>query len=151
MKKLLMVTATAICVTLLSGCLATNQQRGAVIGGTAGGILGNQIGGGSGKTIATGIGVLLGAMTGSAVGENMDGSPTVVYQNGVAPGPCSNIQNSGVRSECQRGLADRRREEQRRAERRAYRYGRGLPANECSRIGLPRNKMPPIHCYQTFP
>ena len=145
MKKLLLVTA---CVTLLSGCLATNQQRGAVIGGATGGILGNQIGGGSGKTIATGIGVLLGTMSGAAVGESMDNnSPTIIYQNGVAPGRCSNIQNAGVRSECQRGLADRRRAEQRQAERRAYRYGRGLPANECSRIGLPLGKELPIHCF----
>ena len=119
-----MITATAVCVMLLSGCLATNQQKGAVIGGATGGILGNQIGGGSGKVIATGVGVLLGAITGAAVGQNMDKLPTVVYQNGVAPGPCSNIENSGVRSSCQRGLADRKREEQRRAEQRAYHCSR---------------------------
>jgi len=135
MKNLLMITATAVCVMLLSGCLATNQQKGAVIGGATGGILGNQIGGGSGKIIATGVGVLLGTMTGAAVGQNMDKPPTVVYQtvnkpptvvyqNGVAPGPCSNIQNSGVRSSCQQGLADRKREEQRRAEQRAYQCSR---------------------------
>ena len=124
-----MVTATAICVTLLSGCLATNQQRGAVIGGTAGGILGNQIGGGTGKTIATGVGVLLGAMTGSAVGENMDKPKTVIYQNKVNRvdcGPCCHIQNDGVRNSCEQGIADRRRHEQRQAEERAY---------QCSRFG----------------
>ena len=127
MKKLLIVAVSAMA---LSGCLATNQQGGALIGGITGGILGNQIGGGSGKTLATGIGVLLGSMTGSAIGQNMDRPPIVVYQSGVTPlnavasGPCSNITNSGVRSSCERGHADRRREAQRRAERRAYRCSR---------------------------
>jgi len=148
MKKLLMVAVSAI---VLSGCVVTNEQGGAVVGGLTGAVVGNQIGSGSGKTAATALGAVIGAMSGAAVGENMDKPNTVIYQNGVAPGPCSNIQNSGVRSECQRGLADRRREEQRRAERRAYRYGRGLPANECSRIGLRPGKLPPIHCYNTLP
>ena len=130
MKNLLMITVTTICVVLLSGCLATNQQKGAVIGGATGGILGNQIGGGTGKTIATGVGVLLGTITGAAVGQNMDKPPTVVYQNGVAPGQCSNIENSGIRSECQRGLADRKRAEQRRAEQRAYQCSRYGKCNE---------------------
>ena len=130
MKNLLMITATTVCVALLSGCLATNQQKGAVIGGATGGILGNQIGGGSGKTIATGVGVLLGTITGAAIGQNMDKPPTVVYQKGGTPGQCSNIENSGVRSECQRGLADRKREEQRRAEQRAYQCSRYGKCNE---------------------
>tara|TARA_Y100000310_G_scaffold101348_1_gene99371 strand:- start:453 stop:845 length:393 start_codon:yes stop_codon:yes gene_type:complete len=130
MKNLLMITATAVCVILLSGCLATNQQKGAVLGGAAGGILGNQIGGGSGKTIATGVGVLLGTITGAAVGQNMDKPSTVIHQKGVIPGQCSNIENSGVRSSCQRGLADRKREEQRRAEQRAYQCSRYGKCNE---------------------
>ena len=130
MKKLLIVAVSAIA---LSGCLATNQQGGAVIGGITGGILGNQIGGGSGKTLATGIGVLLGAMTGSAIGQNMDRPPTIIYKE-VAPrrgtvaprsnNRCSYIGNDGVRSSCERGLADRRREAQRAAERRAYKCSR---------------------------
>ena len=126
MKNLLMITATAVCVMLLSGCLATNQQKGAVIGGATGGILGNQIGGGSGKIIATGVGVLLGTMTGAAVGQNMDqpNTTTVIYQNGTASGPCDNITNSGVRSSCERGLADRRAHEQRQSEQRAYQCAR---------------------------
>ena len=131
MKKLLIVAVSAIA---LSGCLATNQQGGAVIGGITGGILGNQIGGGSGKTLATGIGVLLGAMTGSAIGQNMDRPATIIYKD-IAPrsaaapranNRCSYIENDGVRSSCERGLADRRREAQRAAERRAY---------QCSRYG----------------
>ena len=123
MKKLLIVAVSAIA---LSGCLATNQQGGAVIGGITGGILGNQIGGGSGKTLATGIGVLLGSMTGSAIGQNMDRPPTIIYKE-VAPrsnNRCGYIGNDGVRSSCERGFADRRREAQRAAERRAYRCSR---------------------------
>jgi uncharacterized protein YcfJ len=129
MKKLLIV---AVSVIALSGCLTTNQQGGAVIGGITGGILGNQIGGGSGKTLATGIGVLLGAMTGSAVGQNMDRPPTIVYKETAprsvaaprANNRCSYIENDGVRSSCEQGLADRRREAQRAAERRAYQCSR---------------------------
>ena len=129
MKKLLIVAVSAMA---LSGCLATNQQGGALIGGITGGILGNQIGGGSGKTLATGIGVLLGSMTGSAIGQNMDRPPTIIYKE-VAPrgaaapranNRCSYIENDGVRSSCERGLADRRREAQRAAERRAYKCSR---------------------------
>ena len=144
MRKLLLV---AVSIIALSGCVVTNEQGGAVVGGLTGAVVGNQFGSGSGKTAATALGAVIGAMSGAAVGENMDKPNTVIYQNGVAPGRCSNIQNAGVRSECQRGLADRRRAEQRQAERRAYRYGRGLPANECSRIGLPLGKELPIHCF----
>ena len=63
MKKLLIVAVSAIA---LSGCLATNQQGGAVIGGITGGILGNQIGGGSGRQLATVAGALGGAVAGTA-------------------------------------------------------------------------------------
>ena len=130
MKKLLIVAVSAI---VLSGCITTNQQGGTLIGAATGGLLGSQIGSGTGKLVATGLGVLAGAMTGQAVGQHMDRPPVVIYQNGVAPlnavasGPCSNITNSGVRSSCERGHADKRREVQRAAERRAYqcsRYGR---------------------------
>ena len=78
MKKLLMV---AVSVIALSGCMATNQERGAVIGGATGGLLGSQIGSGTGKTVATGVGVLLGAITGSAIGESMDRPRTVIHRN----------------------------------------------------------------------
>ena len=127
----------AISAIVLSGCITTNQQGGTLIGAATGGLLGSQIGSGTGRLVATGLGVLAGAMAGQAVGQHMDKPPTVIYQNmnrppvvdcqsGVASGPCSNITNSGVRSSCERGHADRRREVQRAAERRAY---------QCSRYG----------------
>ena len=132
MKKLLMV---AISVIVLSGCITTNQQGGTLIGAATGGLLGSQIGSGTGKLVATGLGVLAGAMAGQAVGQHMDRPPTIIYKEtaprGGASAPrannrCSYIENDGVRSSCERGLADRRREAQRAAERHAY---------QCSRYG----------------
>ena len=129
MKKLLIVAVSAIA---LSGCLATNQQGGTLIGAATGGLLGSQVGSGTGKLVATGLGVLIGAMTGQAVGRNMDRPPTIVYKEAAprsaaaprANNRCSYIENDGVRSSCERGLADRRREAQRAAERRAYKCSR---------------------------
>jgi hypothetical protein len=64
-------------------------------------------------------------MAGDAVGQNMDQpKTTVIYQNGTASGPCDNITNAGVRSSCQRGLSDRKAQEQRNAEKQAYRCAR---------------------------
>ena len=129
MKKLLIVAVSAIA---LSGCLATNQQGGTLIGAATGGLLGSQVGSGTGKLVATGLGVLAGAMVGQAVGQHMDRPPTIVYKEAAPRGAaaprsnnrCSYIENDGVRSSCERGLADRRREVQRAAERRAYKCSR---------------------------
>ena len=129
MKKLLIVAVSAIA---LSGCLATNQQGGTLIGAVTGGLLGSQVGSGTGKLVATGLGVLAGAMAGQAVGQHMDRPPTIVYKETAprsvaaprANNRCSYIENDGVRSSCERGLADRRREAQRAAERRAYKCSR---------------------------
>ena len=136
MKKLLVVAVSAI---VLSGCITSNQQGGTLIGAGVGGLLGSQIGKGTGKLVATGLGVLAGAMAGQAVGQHMDRPPTIVYLDGSlnpsivyresAPqsnNQCGDIENDGVRSSCQRGLDDRRKELQRQAEQRAY---------QCSRYG----------------
>ena len=134
-KKLLIVTVSAI---VLSGCLTTNQQGGTLIGATTGALLGSQFGKGDGRLVTTALGVLIGATAGNAVGQHMDQPPTIVYREtarATAPrsnnrrlnNRCSYIQNEGVRSSCERGLADRNREIQRQAEQRAYqcsRYGR---------------------------
>ena len=131
MKKLLVVAVSAI---VLSGCVVTNQQGGTLVGAGVGGLLGSQVGSGTGKLVATGLGVLIGAMTGQAVGQHMDRPPTIVYKETAPRGAaaprsnnkCSYIENDGVRSSCQRGLDDRRKELQRQAEQRAY---------QCSRYG----------------
>mgnify|MGYP001028063276 CR=1 FL=1 len=139
-KKLLIVTVSAI---VLSGCLTTNQQGGTLIGATTGGLLGSQFGKGDGRLVTTALGVLIGATAGNAVGQHMDQPPTIVYREtarATAPrsnnrrlnnrrsnNQCSYIQNEGVRSSCERGLADRNRQIQKEAEQRAYqcsRYGR---------------------------
>ena len=139
-KKLLIVTVSAI---VLSGCLTTNEQGGTLIGATTGGLLGSQFGKGNGRLVTTALGVLTGAMTGQRIGQHIDRSvlmpvktphgTTIVYRETVsvaAPqsnNQCNYIQNEGVRSSCERGLADRNRAIQRQAEHRAYqcsRYGR---------------------------
>ena len=127
MKKLLVVAAVSAIV--LSGCVVTNQQGGTLVGAGLGGLLGSQFGGGTGQLAATGLGVLAGGLLGSQIGYHMDQPATIVYNN-VAPqlnnNQCSHIINEGVRSSCERGLADRAREAQRLAERNAY---------QCSRYG----------------
>ena len=125
MKKLLVVAVSAI---VLSGCVITNQQGGTLVGAATGGLLGSQVGSGTGKLVATGLGVLIGAMTGQGVGQHMDRPPTIVYRESApqSNNQCSDIENDGVRSSCERGLADRRREVQKQAEQRAY---------QCSRYG----------------
>jgi len=125
MKKLLVVAVSAI---VLSGCITSNQQGGTLIGAGVGGLLGSQIGNGTGKLVATGLGVLAGAMAGQAVGQHMDRPPTIIYRESApqSNNQCSDIENDGVRSSCERGLADRRRELQKQSEQRAY---------QCSRHG----------------
>ena len=126
MKKLLVVAAVSAFV--LSGCIATNQQGGTLIGAAGGGLLGSQFGSGTGQLVATGLGVLAGGLLGNQIGQHMDQPQTIVYRE-AAPrsnNQCSHIINEGVRSSCERGLADRAREAQRLAERNAY---------QCSRYG----------------
>jgi len=129
MKKLLLV---GTCLLALSACLTNNQSGGALLGGAAGGLLGNTIGGGSGNTAATIGGAILGTIAGSQVGASMDRpqtTTTIVQQSPVTynqwvPDECDQLTNPGVRSACERGVAERNRERQRNAEQRAYQCGR---------------------------
>ena len=130
MKKLLLV---GTCLLALSACLTNNQSGGALLGGAAGGLLGNTIGGGSGNTVATIGGAILGTIAGSQVGASMDRpqttTTTIVQQSPVpykqwTPDECAILTNPGVRSACERGIAERNRERQRNAEHRAYQCGR---------------------------
>ena len=133
-------------VALLAGCNAhsggfNNAQMGTVIGGVAGGVVGNQFGKGSGKTAATALGAVIGAMTGSNVGSHMDRphntrtvivrEPQVRYRR-HGSSRCDFYANEGARSACNRGVAKRELERQRRLERDAYRsgYGRGSSYNK---------------------
>ncbi len=129
LKSLKLLTIFAALVAI-SGCVVTNEQKGAVIGGVTGGLLGNTIGKGSGKNVATGVGALIGTVVGATVGGDMDArNPTV----SAAPPPasqassvsgCSTIKNDGVRAACERGAAERNAQIQREAEDRAYRCAR---------------------------
>ncbi|MDP2004250.1 MAG: beta/gamma crystallin-related protein [Rubrivivax sp.] len=53
---------------------ADNRVPGALLGAVIGGILGHQVGGGSGKDIATAGGVVAGAVVGSNLARNRDGT-----------------------------------------------------------------------------
>ena len=66
---------------------------------------------------------------GNQIGQHMDQPQTIVYRESASGlnNQCSHIINEGVRSSCERGLADRAQEAQRLAEQKAYqcsRYGR---------------------------
>jgi predicted lipid-binding transport protein (Tim44 family) len=133
MKKLLLAGA---CLLALSACQMNNQTGGALLGGAAGGLLGNTIGKGSGRTAAIVGGTLLGTFAGSQLGASMDRPRSVIVQqqpfvqqsqvpyNQWSTAECGHLTNPGVRSACERGIAERNRQRQRQAEQRAYRCGR---------------------------
>ena len=126
MKKTLAVV-TVVAASMVTGCQTSstgqNFPLGPVLGGVAGGFVGNQFGNGSGKAAAT----ALGAVGGMLLGQQLQ--RPVVNQ---APAPatvvvtsCDGYQNAGARAACNRGVADRKRAEQRAIENQAYRAGRG--------------------------
>jgi uncharacterized protein YcfJ len=125
MKKSLAIAAVAL--TMMTGCQTSTSAQdfplGPVLGGVAGGFIGNQFGKGNGKAAAT----ALGAVGGVLLGQQLQ--RPVVNQ---APAPahvvvtsCDTYYNPGARAACNRGVADRNREYQRRVERQAYDIGRG--------------------------
>ena len=126
MKKTLAVV-TVVAASMVTGCQTSSTGQtfplGPVLGGVAGGFVGNQFGSGSGKAAAT----ALGAVGGLLLGQQLQ--RPVVNQ---APAPatvvvtsCDAYQNAGARAACNRGVADRKRAEQRAIENQAYRAGRG--------------------------
>ena len=125
MKKLLLVGA---CLIALSACQAHNPQtQGALIGGLTGGLLGSTVGKGSGRMLATGAGAVLGTIVGSNLAGGTHGHAQPQHRTVVTVGQCNHIANTGAQASCERGVAERHRIEQMRAERRAYdcgRYGR---------------------------
>ena len=124
MKKLLLV---GVCLIALSACNAHNPQtQGALIGGLTGGLLGNTIGNGDGRTAAIIGGAIVGTIVGAELaGGNRNRSHSQPQQRTrVTVGQCNHISNEGVRSSCERGVAERDRAAQRQAEQRAYECGR---------------------------
>ena len=128
MKKLLIVGVCLVALTSLNACQAHNPRAGGgLLGGIAGGLLGNTIGKGSGKTAATVGGAILGTIVGSELASPSHGhnhGNNSHQGNNVVVGKCDHIANSGARSACERGVAERDRAAQRREEDRAYRCGR---------------------------
>ena len=59
-------------ILLLSGCNATKQDVGTVVGAGTGAYVGSQIGGGTGQLAAVAIGALLGGYLGGSIGQQMD-------------------------------------------------------------------------------
>ena len=124
MRKLLLI-GTCLLALSVSACQAHNPRTGgALIGGLAGGLLGNTVGKGSGKTIATVGGAILGTIVGSELAGGNYGQRQPQQRTVVTVGQCNHIANDGVRSSCERGVAERDREAQRQAERNAYECGR---------------------------
>ena len=122
MRKLLLI---GTCLLALSACQTHNPRTGgALIGGLTGGLLGNTIGSGSGRTAAILGGAILGTLIGSElVGGTIRGRQPQ-QRTVVTVGQCNHIANDGVRSSCERGVAERDRAAQRQAEQRAYQCGR---------------------------
>jgi uncharacterized protein YcfJ len=119
------IVVSGVLLASLTACQMNNQTGGTLIGAGAGGLLGSQVGGGSGRLIATGVGTLIGAVAGSSVGQSMDQKQTVIYKE-VGADVCSDYKsNEGAYASCQRGVAQRNAEMQRRLENEAYNQGLG--------------------------
>ncbi len=56
----------------LSGCQASNQTTGTLVGATAGGLVGSTIGSGRGSTLATAAGIVAGGLIGNQIGAALD-------------------------------------------------------------------------------
>jgi len=129
MKVFLIIAALSVFMT---ACV-TNQEGGAVIGGVSGGALGNTIGKGSTRTIATIGGAVIGTIAGAKVGESIDrqNQQSLQYRQVQVPHSssfdgCSQFRNNqSAYASCQRGVQDRKAEEQRILEQQAYQAGRG--------------------------
>ena len=126
MKKTLAVAAV-VAASMVTGCQTSstgqNFPLGPVLGGVAGGFVGNQFGSGSGKAAATALGAVGGLLLGQQLQRpvvNQTPAPATVVVTS-----CDAYQNAGARAACNRGVADRKRAEQRAIENQAYRIGRG--------------------------
>ena len=78
MTKVLSITAIVI---MLGGCQMTNEMRGQVIGGAAGGLMVNHIGKGTGNVVSTAIGAVMGSMLGGTLGRDRDWQQRKRYES----------------------------------------------------------------------
>ena len=136
------ILITSVCLIALAiGC--TNPAKGdnlfggnlnTIVGGAIGGLVGNNFGRGDGRTAA----VVGSAIIGSILGSNYNNN----QRHNVVVSSCNQIQNAGVRSACERGVAERNMVAQRNAE---------LAAYQCARWGRCNNSRRKIQsCYGDY-
>ena len=121
------IAAVFVAATMMGGCQTSSSAKnfplGPVLGGVAGGFVGNQFGKGTGNTVAT----ALGAVGGVLLGQQLQ-QPVQQPQHTQAPtygivSSCDVYQNAGARASCRRGAANRARQAQVQAEKKAYACG----------------------------
>ena len=67
-----LISLSLILLLFISGCNATKQDVGTVVGAGTGAYVGSQIGNGTGQLAAVALGALLGGYLGGSVGQQMD-------------------------------------------------------------------------------
>lgn len=82
-----MTAAGALAAALSSGCTATQEQTGTLIGAGAGAAAGSAIGGGSGRTAAIILGAIAGGAIGRNVGRHMDEQDRIQTAQAMEYGP----------------------------------------------------------------
>ena len=84
MRKLVLLLAVAVAVTL-GGCAGMSKEdQGMVFGGVLGGLGGSMIGGGNGNVIATVAGAVFGGYLGREVGRHMDEQDRLLHERAVS-------------------------------------------------------------------
>lgn len=115
----------------LSGCVASHQEQGSLIGGALGALVGNGISNGDRRIAAVAAGSIGGAFLGSKIGQTMDAvkvnnrqaqqyAPSNPYAN-----VCSNYVDRNVVAACHQGASERFEREQQRLIYEAYQAGLG--------------------------
>ena len=62
----------ALIISLISGCVATREESGALTGAAVGAAVGSTVGRGHGRILAVWLGAIVGANIGAAIGKHMD-------------------------------------------------------------------------------
>ena len=119
------IAAVFVAATMMAGCQtsssAQNFTLGPVLGGVAGGFVGNQFGSGTGNTVATALGAVGGVLLGQQLQQPVQ-QPAPAPTYGILSS-CDVYQNAGARASCRRGAANRARQAQVQAEKKAYACG----------------------------
>ena len=111
MKKI----AIILSCLFLSGCLATNQEKGRLIGGVLGGVIHES------NTPLSLLGVIAGAWVGGELSEYVDDKqPVYISQK---PHSCDKYINAGEVKACKRGVERRNKEQAEKQEKEAYYAG----------------------------